>query len=86
VAPKLSYFVVLVALALIGVVVARWLNPRMRLLAGAALVAAVAIFVASSGCPSTRRAQTGGVVAPDRSPPPPPSSPEGIKRVPAPAQ
>ena len=84
--PKLSYFVVLVALAVIGVAMARWLDPRMRLLAGAALLAAVAIFVASSGCPSNRRAQTGGVVAPDRSPAPPPSSPEGMKRVPAPAQ
>jgi hypothetical protein len=80
------YFVGFVALAIIGVAIARWLNPRMRLLAGAALLSAVVTFMASTGCPSNQRTPTGGVVAPDRSPPPPPSSPEGIKRVPAPAQ
>jgi hypothetical protein len=84
--PKLSYFVVLVALAIIGLAMVRWLNPRMRLLGGAAVLMAVAIFVASDGCLSNRRARTLGVVAPHRNPPRTPSSPDGIKRVPAPAQ
>ena len=84
--PGLRCFVALVALAIIGVGMVRWLNPKMRFLAGLALVLAVAIFVASGGCPSTRHAQIRGFVAPDRDPPPPPSSPNGIKRAPAPVQ
>jgi hypothetical protein len=84
--PKLSLLVGLIALAVIGLAMVRWLNPKMRFLAGAALVLAVVIFVSSSGCPSTRHAQSRSFVAPDLNPPPPPSSQEGIKRIPAPAQ
>lgn len=59
---KPIYFVGFVALAVIGVAIARWLNPRMRLLAGAALLSALATFIASTGCPYNQRAPTGGAL------------------------